>query len=298
MNRLCLVLFSMSTLLCGDVDAQDDVDRIWLEPKRATSTESTWYPRAIEKRSGRIVDLDAKQLRLVVAGDEAETILAASRVLWIEPAGISDLQAETLQLYADEKYFESLSRLPNVLKQRPPVWRQQWITMLAANSAWKSRRSKIALELVGQLDRRPLPLMTLGLLPIQWKNGAPRADADTEANKRLSDSSPAVQLVAASWLLSSPTRSQAISTLQSLKAGPRTEIASLAEVLLWRTATPPQVKQLYREWQKKVDALPMALQTGPMRTLVDKLQSAGLDDEAKHLQWSLELTPIQPTVSR
>ena len=48
---------------------------------------------------------------------------------------------------------ESLTKLPDVLKERPPVWRQQWITMLASVAAWKSGRSKICLELVSQLDR-------------------------------------------------------------------------------------------------------------------------------------------------
>jgi len=269
-------------------------DRVWLEPPRPTSSQSDWYPRAIEILSGKVVDFDAKQLRCVVAGDEEVTVIAASRVLWIEPDEVSELEAEAIQLFADGSFAQSLSKLPGVLQQRPPVWRQQWITMLSANAAWKGGRSKIALELVSQLDRRPLPPMALAWLPLAWRGGVQSAEAVSAAKNRLSDPSVAVQLVAASWLLSSPDRNQATAVLKQLEVQQPAEIAALAEILLWRTATPPQVIQSASDWQSQLDRLPMVLQTGPTMTLIDKLQSAGQTDAADHLQWSLDLTPIQP----
>jgi hypothetical protein len=289
---VCFVLI----LIC---DARA-ADRVWLEPPRPTSSQSDWYPRAIKTLTGKVIDLDAKQLRFLVSGDEAETVIAAIRVLWIEPEHVADLEAEMIQQFVDGRYAESLSKLPSVLQRqpRPPVWRQQWITMLGAAAAWKSGRSKIALELVSQLDRRPLPPMSLAWLPVAWKNGVQRADAVTAAKARLSDPSPAVQLVAASWLLSSPDRNQASTVLRRLQSHDRAEIAFLAQILLWRTATPPQVIQSSREWQAKLEALPLVLQTGPTKTLIDKLRTAGQSDAANRLQWSLELTPIHPGAPR
>ncbi len=270
-------------------------DRVWLEPLRPTSVQSDWYPRAIEIRSGEVLEFNASELRLLVAGDEAVTTVAASRVLWIEPGNISELEVEAIKLFVAGEHAQSLAKLPSVLKQRPPVWRQQWITMLAACAAWKSGRSKIALELVSQLDRRPLPPIALAWLPVAWQNGAQTADAMTEAKNRLADSSAAVQLVAASWLLSSsPDRNQASAVLKKLQTQDRADIARLAEILLWRTATPPQVIESAESWQSKVDALPMVLQIGPTETLIDKLRSASQSDAADRLQWSLELTPIHP----
>jgi hypothetical protein len=269
-------------------------DRVWLEPQRPTSTQSDWYPRAIEIRSGEVLEFDAEQLRLLVTGDEAATTVAASRVLWIEPGNISELEVEAIKLFVAGDHAQSLTKLPSVLKQRPPIWRQQWITMLAACAAWKSGRSKIALELVSQLDRRPLPPIALAWLPVAWQNGAQTADAVTEAKSRLADSSAAVQLVAASWLLSSPDRNQAAAVLNKLQTQDRADIARLAEILLWRTATPPQVIESAQSWQSKVDGLPMVLQIGPTETLIDKLRSAGQSDAADRLQWSLDLTPIHP----
>jgi hypothetical protein len=269
-------------------------DRVWLEPPRPTSSQSRWYPRAIESRSGTVVALDARQLRLRPAASETETLIAAHRVIWAEPETASELESEAIQLFVDGKHAESLSRLPSILEQRPPVWRQQWLTMMAAVAAWKSGRSGISLELVSQLDRRPLPPLAIAWLPVAWKNGAQRPDAVTAAKQRLSDPSPAVQLVAASWLLSSPDRNRTVAVLNHLQSGQRVEIAQLAEVLLWRAATPPHVIQSATEWQTKLEALPMVLQVGPTKTLIDKLRSAGQTEAADRLQWSLDLTPIHP----
>lgn len=287
-----IVCFSQA-LLTSLVISQEP-DRIWLEPKRPTSFESDWNARGVQKVTAKIIEFDGTKISYVVTGDEAETVASSARVLWIERGDVDDLEAEAIQFFADGQYSESLTKLPIILKQRPPVWRQQWLTMMAANAAWKSRRSKIALELVSQLDRRPLPLMTISWLPIAWKNGTQPSDAIAQAKQRLEDPSLAVQLVAASWLLSSANRSEAIDTLKTLQRGPKPNIAALAEALLWRSATPPQVTQQYKSWQKKIDGMPMVLQTGPTITLIDKLRSAGLSDAADPLQWSLELTPIHP----
>ena len=70
------------------------------------------------------------------------------------------------------------------------------------------------------------------------------------------------------------------------------EISQLARILSWRVTPPPQVAALRTEWEKQIDALPMAIQTGPTRLLMNKLQTSGQAEEAKRLKLSLELTPI------
>jgi hypothetical protein len=288
--RASIVLFSVWLVILPQTLYA--ADRVWLEPPRPTSTQSRWYPRAIATRSGTVVALDAQQLRWLPAGSETEVLIAAHRVVWAEPELASELESEAIGLFVDGKYAESLSRLPGILQQRPPVWRQQWLTMMASIAAWKSGRSRISLELVSQLDRRPLPPLAIAWLPVAWTNGTQGPDAVAAAENRLSDPSPAVQLVSASWLLSSADRSRAVAVLNQLRSGQREEIAQLAEVLLWRTATPPQVAESATQWQNKLDALPIVLQTGPTKTLVDKFRSAGRTEAADRLEWSLELTPI------
>ena len=198
-------------------------------------------------------------------------------------------------MMAEKKYDQAVRPCLDALSDRPPIWRQQWLSMLAANAAWRSRRSKIALELVGQLDTRPLPPMITAWLPIDWDGSVRAPGAVQTAQERINDKSAAVRLVAASWLLSSPARAQATQTLKQLAVdNQRPGIARLAEVLTWRAATPPEVKENAAAWQTKVDALPMAVQTGPLQTLAEKFNSAGLEADAKRIRLALELTPILP----
>lgn len=288
-----LIMLAMSWV--GSIDRVLAEDRIRIQPQQPTPSESDWYPGIVQAVVAQIKQFDDRQLRFVESGSDAETTISADRVIWIEPEQRSDVESVAVGLFKTGEYAQSLQKLPEILQQRPPIWHQQWLTMMASVAAARCGRCNVSLELVSQLDRRPLPPLVLAWLPIQWQNGKPTADAEAQAIRRLDDSSPLVQLVTASWLLSTKHRSQSIAVLNVLKESERTEIRSLAEVLSWRTATPPEVIQSARRWQQHVDALPMVWQSGPTQTLIDKFQSAGLSDQADRLKWSLELTPIHPT---
>ncbi|QDT01659.1 hypothetical protein K227x_00260 [Rubripirellula lacrimiformis] len=289
-----VVCIALTVASVSQVSAQTP-DRVWLQPTPRTSTSSDWYPQPIAKTDGEVVDLDATQLRLIVAGDEVETIVAASRVIWIQPGDVSSHQSEAVSDFFAGRFAESLKALPEVLKQRPPVWRQQWLTMMGAEAARRTSRGQIALELVSQLDARPLPPLVIAWLPIAWQNGSASADLISAAKGRLNDPSPAVRLVAASWLLSSPHRADAITVVDAITSDTsRPRLAQLAACLRWRSASPPEVKQSYQQWQSNVQSMPMVLQVGPTMTLIDKLGAAGLADAASPMKLSLELTPIHP----
>ncbi len=295
---LVVVLFATSPWSQAQSVSQNGaaVDRVWVQPRETFGDQEaeTWYPASIQTITGQVTAFDAEHLEIIDASDGVTKRLAADRVIWIQPAGFESLEGPMVQRYQSGQFAESLNQLPEVLKQRPSIWRQQWITMLAANAAWKSGRSKIALELVSQLDRRPLPPAVLTWLPIAWRRGVPSADSVTEAETRLSDASQAVRLVAASWLLASAKRQEATVTIQQLAASDRADMARLATALLWRTASPPQVQQSARQWDRQLNELPLVLQPGPTLALIDQFQAAGLSDEAKHLQWSVELVPVHP----
>lgn len=279
----------------SDAPSGATLDQIWLQPRVSNAAENeSWYPGPIQSMRGTINQFDATSLEWVDIGEVIETQIASDRVIWISPAGFDQLEGPMVELYRQGKYAESLGQLRQVLGQRPAVWRQQWITMLAANAAWRSGRSKIALELVSQLDRRPLPPMVTAWLPIAWKRGGQQQDAAREAEARLEDPSEAVRLVAASWLISGPKREQAAGVVKQLTSSQRRDISALAEAVLWRTATPPQVLQYAETWEQKLDRMPLVLQRGPTRALADLWQAAGRSEDAKRLNWAIELTPIHP----
>ena len=240
-----------------------------------------------------MIKFDAKQLQYSIVGDDRDATVAADRVLWIEPAELPEGQRAMIASFDEGEFGQSLSMLPDVLKARPAIWRQQWLTMMAACAARRSGRPKIALDLLAQLDRRSLPPMVLAWIPINWNGGAqPRSNQD-QAIERIADPSPLVQLVAASWLLNSAKRSPAIAQLKILtQAADRPHIARLAQVLLWTTQPPSVVIESEGEWLAKLESLPMVLQTGPSMALQRKLRSSGQIESANRLLWSNQLTPV------
>ena len=288
--HLALLVVATIPTVASHVIAQDLADVVWLAPSKNTDAQTGWYPKPVTKVLGKVVTLDNKQLAVLIVGDEVPSRMAAYRVLWIEPGKRSQTESNALQLFADRDYASALRPLLDSLEDRPPVWRQQWLSMLAAYAARQSDRGEIALELVGQLDARPLPPYVLAWLPVEWRNSRQSAASIEAAKTKLNSQSAAVRLVAASWLIGSSHRDAAETTLKRLSNdGKRPFIAQLAEAVLWRAATPPQIAAQSATLQERLDSLPMVLQTGPMITLFEKFQAAGLEQEAKNLQLSLEL---------
>ena len=152
-------------------------EKIWIEPKPPGANQSAWYPKAIETIVGDVVRFNARELIVVLEGDDSESSFPANRVIWIGPKQRPASEAEMIARYEAGRYRESLELLPEVLKTRPPIWRQQWITMMAAVAATRCGRATVALELTSQLDRRPLPPIVVAWSPIQWTNRQSEAGA-------------------------------------------------------------------------------------------------------------------------
>lgn len=273
--------------------------RVRLAPSvSAKSTaEERWYPRPLSTQMGTIVTFDADQLSIQLEGQSVPTRFASQRVLEIELLQVPADQQAAIGSFKQGDYGTALPALVRCISDRdaasrPPVWRQQWLSMLAAQAAMRSGRGDICLELVRQLDARPMPAMMIGLLPIDWTGEIGASDAMIEiATQRAAADSLAVKLIAASWLLRSPKyRSAAEAALQRLAAqNDRDWIARLAAQLIWRTKAPPQIVAQHRQWEQQIDQLPMALQTGPMTSMLHLIGQAGLQDEAKIWRMKLEL---------
>ncbi|TWU45398.1 hypothetical protein Q31b_05700 [Novipirellula aureliae] len=293
-NFISVLAFLFGISVCVSAKAQD---KVWLEPKPSSGQPSGWYPQTIEILAGDVIEFDASRFTIRTAADQQERSFAANRVLWIEPEKLGEKQTLGTELFEQRKFNESLFALLDALKERPPIWRQQWLSMMAAQAAWRSGRSKIALELVSQLDRRPLPPLSTAWLPIAWQSGRVEREAFDAATERIDDPSSAVRLVASSWLLSSSDRAQATKTLSALRRdAQRPEIAKLAEFVLLRTLSPQVFSMQVERWQERLDSTPMVLQVGPTLTMIERLKGAGSSNVAiaKRLELSLRLTPPHP----
>lgn len=269
-----------------------NADTIWLAPNASTTQGQSWYAKSVEKLRGEVKHFDDKAIIFIDESSGREVRHVSSRVLWIEWDGQSDLEKTLRNAFANGKDQEVLAGLSEVLNQRPPVWRQQWLTMLATVSAWRTYRGRISLELISQLDKRPLPLMVVAWLPISWTNRVETDVVVRDAVDRIDDPSELVRLAASSWLLTSSHRQLSLETLERLMQSKRKEVALLAEMLSWRTKSPIEAKQFVKQWKEVVAGLPLVLQTGPISLLRDKMESSGDELTAKHLEWSLDVSPL------
>ena len=290
MNILA-IFFPIIVLFSGALNV-GFASTIWLSPSPSETRGSNWYPAAIQKQQGQVVQFDRDAIVITDPKTSRSRRLASSRVLWIEADDQTDREKNIRSFFEEGRDTDVLSGLSDVLNERPPVWRQQWLTMVAAVSAWRTKRGKVALELISQLDQRPLPLMILAWLPIAWTNQITAEPLVADALARLSDPSPIVQLIASSWLLSSVHRNIASEKIKELITSERTEVAQLASALLWRVATPEQVKKSAEDWRDEIDRMPLMLQGGPLVLLKSKLRSSGEATAAEHLQWSIDVAPL------
>ncbi|MEO1528114.1 MAG: hypothetical protein AAFX06_22000 [Planctomycetota bacterium] len=291
-SRTCMMLLLLAGGL-SSVQAQGTSQRIRLAP-RPDSNRERWYPQPITTRIGEVVAFDNAQLAVILNGEAAPTRFPAERVLDIHSDEVPQDQREALDAFEKGDYTEAMKGFIASISnkdatERPPVWRQQWISMMAAQAAWRSGRGEIALELIEQLDKRPLPPLVWALLPIDWVGTVKTQPIFEAAAKRARSESLAVKLVAASWLLGSTkyrgAAESAIVRLVNLKAP---TISPLAAQLRWRTKTPVELRDEWPQWQSQIEALPMPLRSGPMLSLAVTTRTAGLADVARRQALILE----------
>lgn len=259
---------------------------------------SRWYPRSLSTLTGLIVQFDAEQIELRGSDQSVPTRYASDRVVDVALTSVPEDQAAAIDQFKQENYSAALPALVRSISDRdadsrPAVWRQQWLSMLAAQAAMRSGRGEIAIELVKQLDARPLPLIVWALLPVDWTGKAGNELQQAALQGARADSA-AVKLVAASWLLRSPEyRSAAETALRRLAdQTDRPALAHIAGMLLWRTKSPVELQANILRWENEIGDLPMSLQAGPMASLLHVSRQVGLGEVAR--KWELILRHAAP----
>ncbi len=280
----------------------DPTDRVWIEPPSMKDAGEAFSPRAIIQRTGVVQNFDESGMGFVVDGETTTVQVAATRVIWVEPGFSAPETIAALKQFHAKEYTASISPLLESVSRDSRVWRAQWLSMHLWQAAFQAQRYPAALELVNQIDARPLPPMILGGLPIHWLGGRLPPAAITAAEKILAnnDSLAATKLVAASWLLGQTkdgqtNDGQATAVLQSLsEQKERAALAQIAAILLWRKTPPPEVRVNSRRWRDQLSKMPLTLSLGPTAMVADRLEAAGAADESLELFLSVGMTPSRP----
>jgi len=296
-----LVIFiAMVALSLSVAIAQNPLDEVWIEPSAVDGF--VFSPRTIIHRTGTIETLDDKTLTIIVPDPNDATkplrlSFASSRLIWVEPGFDDDATIAAVERSRRGDHAAAIPQLLAAVNRGPAVWRAQWLSMSLWQSAYAAGRYAPTLELVDQIDARPLPNLIVGGLPIHWTAdrlppAAMQAARDALAN---ADAREATHLCAASWLIGAGADAQATAVLQQIiNDTKRPPLAMIAKTLLWRTAPPPTVVENARKWAGAIDRMPMTLTPGPMRLLADRLAAAGEKDVSNELRLSLKHVRPRP----
>ena len=290
----------------------DPTDRVWIEPSSMKDAGEAFSPRAIIQRTGAVQNFDESGMGFLVDGETTAVQVSAARVIWVEPGFSAPETIAALKLFHAKEYAASISPLLESVSRDSCVWRAQWLSMHLWQAAFQAQRYAAVLELVNQIDARPLPPMILGGLPIHWLGGRLPPAAITAAEKILAnnDSLAATKLVAASWLLGQTKDGQAkdgqakdgqakdgqaSAVLKSLSEQKgRAALAQIAAILMWRKTPPPEVRVSSPRWRDQLSKMPLTLILGPTTLVADRLEAAGAVDESLELFLSVGMTPSRP----
>lgn len=275
-------------------DATDSspADRFWVAPPPRTAT--SWFPRPVEMSVGRIREFDAERFVWTRPDGTSERRISARRVVWVRRAAPSAFERAGVRAFWAGRYADALPALLDAVGTRPPVWHQQWLSMVAAQAAWRAGRGDVALELISQIDRIPMTPLALAWLPVRWHGEEQDRAARDAAASGLASPSPAVRLVAASWLVNH-RRGSSSQVLRSLsRDDSHPGVAALAVHAFRRSATPAEVSASGERWRDEVRGLPIVWQVGPTKMLIDRFEVAEMRPEAGRLRRLLELVPPHP----
>lgn len=254
----CLVAMALSASASwGDV--------VWLKPDASSQTPT--------RRTGTILDYRGTGLQLrSLAGREAT--IAANKVARIEYKKhkrhqLGDAAFASGDYAAADEHYAAALRGTN-RSDRQQTEKRGWVR---AELTAASLRCKVALGDEGAAGRLFVTLVRhdpdsihLGLIPLAWTSASTAKETSVRAWTRGVDA-PAVRLLAASHLLRSPRRANALADLEALAKGDNPDIARLASAQLWLTKVPTATEKDLARWQKTIEQMPDDLRAGPYYVL-------------------------------
>ncbi len=285
---------------------------VWLEPRARWSERGSTSGREADGYRGlsardlvrsevMIERFDAQAIEFRKPEDETPNSLVESRVIWLQPQGLSESAQGAITALHQQDAAVDLAALMAELQQPQPAWRSQWLGMHVWQASYLGEKSAATLELINQLDAQAMPSLYLGGLPIRWSDEPISAIARAAAKDCLSEKREATQLTAASWLFEQGSgqdaelSTAARETLERLERdSKRKPIRALAKMLLAIPLEGKAARQLNPETLLAWERLPITLSAGPTQRLAHWYRQRGEQTRAVELSLRLILTSPRP----
>lgn len=265
---LCVAFFSMLVPI-QNLQSQEATDAVI--DTVVTRKDSSSQP---VKRRGQIVEWKGVSL----------TLYSNSKQREFDNDQIVEFQTQWSKEYLNGKQLlesgqaqQSLIALQNGLKLETRPWAKRIIRNQLVQAYQSLGQHAGACEQFLQILQEDRNTRFMNSIPLPWTGGG--ANLMGPARQWIKSREPAVQLLGASWLIASPDRAQAISTLEELSRDIDPRIKNLAIAQLWRTRTKVNAKQI-EVWSRLVDKMPRDVRAGPYFILADFQARAELQEEA------------------
>ena len=207
-------------------------------------------------RTGEIVDYTGETLQLKSPSGRVENIPAARvvdiRTQWIPAHERGD------SLRAEGKLDEAINAYKLAKRDEPRAWaRRKIMAELVACYAETAHFDTAGDEWL-TIVSSDQQTMYYTVVPVAWSSIPPDPALQTRAAAWLNSKAPQAQILGASWLLTGPQRSAAITALDGLVSSKTIDprVRSLAQIQLWRTKLVSAKLDEVQRWQSAIEQMP------------------------------------------
>jgi tetratricopeptide (TPR) repeat protein len=211
---------------------------------------------------GTVLDYTGRQLTLQVTTGRQRTF-TADQVHEVQSEWNKQHQAGN-QAWQQEDWQAAISHYRAANRAEPRTWvRREILTQLMRcyqRTGDLAAAGKLFLLIVSSDPETP----AYQFIPLTWSTAG--GVEPTQAASWLTDSEvPAAMLLGASHLLSTPSHSRALATLDALRrmANQPPAISTLATAQIWRTQAQTASEDEVRRWSQQVETFPEPLRAGP-----------------------------------
>ena len=232
-------------------------------------------------RQGTVIDWKGSELEMELSG--RMTTIKNDRIISVETDWTADHRLAR-DLIQKRQFASAITPLQNTLATES----REWVRRIALaelvrvlDFAGQSREACEAYLLLLKSDPESRDFATI---PLSWINTTSDAATIELARKMVDSSLLPIQLLGASWLLTSTDRAAAIKKLEELSRDIDSRIAHLATAQIWRAKLLELDETQLGRWERQIERMPKELRPGPWLMLGQGQVRLGKTDDAV-LSW-------------
>ncbi len=219
-------------------------------------------PPGVTPRRGTILDYTGEALTLGLSGDRQEKI-PTQRVVSYQTTMVPE---HTLgdQLFAQDRFAEAVVSYQRAAEQDTRTWVRRILMAQMVQCRTNMQQLDRAGELFRWILRSDPTTQLLDAMPLAWSTTQTPPDLLEPAREWLKlEDEPLMNVMAASWLMGSADRPQALDTLTRLADSDALPAAQLAKTQLWRVQLVTASVEDIAAWERQLAELAPSLRAGP-----------------------------------